>query len=116
MDIALLGFLILLNGLLAMSEVALLTARQPRLVALATQGDAMAASAARLAADYFVSCNRMRRYSSWPRSPSRPMGPVAGISKAASTTSPLTVQWAVLPFTVTTISFQSSGRYCCRFL
>jgi len=51
MDIALLGFLILLNGLLAMSEVALLTARQPRLVALARQGDTMAASAARLAAD-----------------------------------------------------------------
>jgi Mg2+/Co2+ transporter CorB len=51
MDIVLLGFLILLNGLLAMSEVALLTARQPRLVALARQGDTMAASAARLAAD-----------------------------------------------------------------
>src|SRR5512134_1910889 len=51
MDIAILGFLILLNGLLAMSEVALLTARQPRLVALAGQGDALAASAARLAAD-----------------------------------------------------------------
>jgi Mg2+/Co2+ transporter CorB len=51
MDIAILGFLILLNGLLAMSEVALLTARQPRLVALARQGDALAASAARLAGD-----------------------------------------------------------------
>ena len=51
MDIAILGFLILLNGLLAMSEVALLTARQPRLVALARQGDTLAASAARLAAD-----------------------------------------------------------------
>lgn len=51
MDVAILGFLILLNGVLAMSEVALLTARQSRLAALAREGDALAASAARLAAD-----------------------------------------------------------------
>jgi Mg2+/Co2+ transporter CorB len=51
MDVAIIGFLILLNGVLAMSEVALLTARQSRLAALAREGDALAGSAARLAAD-----------------------------------------------------------------
>jgi Mg2+/Co2+ transporter CorB len=51
MEILILGSLILLNGLFAMSEVALLTARRTRLAALARQGDALAASAARLAAD-----------------------------------------------------------------
>ena len=51
MEIAILGCLILLNGALAMSEVALLTARGTRLAALAKQGDALAAAAARLAAD-----------------------------------------------------------------
>jgi Mg2+/Co2+ transporter CorB len=43
--------LILLNGVFAMSEVALLTARKPRLDALAKQGDRLAAAAARLAED-----------------------------------------------------------------
>ncbi|HYD58382.1 MAG TPA: CNNM domain-containing protein [Burkholderiales bacterium] len=43
--------LILLNGLFAMSEVALLTARKPRLDALAKQGDRLAAAAVRLAED-----------------------------------------------------------------
>ena len=51
MDIAILASLIMLNGLLAMSEVALLTARQRRLVSLADEGDSLAASAARLVAD-----------------------------------------------------------------
>jgi Mg2+/Co2+ transporter CorB len=41
--------LILLNGLFAMSEVALLTARKPALQALAKQGDRMAAAALQLA-------------------------------------------------------------------
>jgi CBS domain containing-hemolysin-like protein len=40
--------LILLNGAFAMSEVALLTARKPRLAALAKKGDALAAAAVRL--------------------------------------------------------------------
>jgi Mg2+/Co2+ transporter CorB len=43
--------LILLNGVFAMSEVALLTARKPRLESLAKQGDRLAAAAARLAED-----------------------------------------------------------------
>jgi CBS domain containing-hemolysin-like protein len=50
MEIAILACLILLNGLFAMSEVALLTARRPRLEALAKHGDSLAAAAARLAA------------------------------------------------------------------
>lgn len=49
MEILILACLILLNGVFAMSEVALLTARRPRLAALAKQGDALAAAAAKLA-------------------------------------------------------------------
>ena len=48
MELAILACLILLNGLLAMSEVALLTARQSRLATLAAQGDGLAAAATRL--------------------------------------------------------------------
>src|SRR5687767_7212784 len=48
MEILVLVFLILLNGAFAMSEVALLTARKPRLAALAKGGDAMAAAAVKL--------------------------------------------------------------------
>ena len=51
MDILILASLILINGLFAMSEVALLTARRPRLEALAKHGDALAAAAVRLARD-----------------------------------------------------------------
>jgi magnesium and cobalt exporter, CNNM family len=51
MEILLLACLILLNGAFAMSEVALLTARRPRLAALAKHGDSLAAAAAKLAAD-----------------------------------------------------------------
>src|SRR5262245_31799701 len=40
--------LILLNGMFAMSEVALLTARRSKLATLAAQGDGLAASAATL--------------------------------------------------------------------
>jgi len=43
--------LVLLNGVFAMSEVALLTARKPRLEALAKHGDSLAAAALRLAQD-----------------------------------------------------------------
>ena len=49
MEIAILACLILLNGLFAMSEVALLMARRSRLASLAAQGDGLAAAAARLA-------------------------------------------------------------------
>jgi Mg2+/Co2+ transporter CorB len=49
MEILILVCLIILNGLFAMSEVALLTARGPRLAALAKQGDALAAAAAAVA-------------------------------------------------------------------
>lgn len=49
MDIAILAFLILINGLFAMSEVALLMARRSRLAALAARGDRLAEAAARLA-------------------------------------------------------------------
>jgi Mg2+/Co2+ transporter CorB len=48
MELAILAGLILVNGFFAMSEVALLTARRPRLATLAKQGDAMAASAVKL--------------------------------------------------------------------
>jgi Mg2+/Co2+ transporter CorB len=48
MEILILAGLILLNGLFAMSEVALLTSRPARLAAMAKQGDALAASAASL--------------------------------------------------------------------
>lgn len=48
MEILILAALILVNGLFAMSEVALLTARMPRLTALASQGDALAAAAVKL--------------------------------------------------------------------
>lgn len=49
MEILILISLILLNGIFAMSEVALLTARRSRLTTLAGRGDALAAAAARLA-------------------------------------------------------------------
>ena len=49
MELAILACLILLNGLFAMSEVALLTARRSRLTTLSAQGDRLAAAAAALA-------------------------------------------------------------------
>lgn len=51
MELAILALLILLNGLFAMSEVALLMARKSRLASLASHGDRLAAAAARLAAE-----------------------------------------------------------------
>jgi Mg2+/Co2+ transporter CorB len=51
MEIAILACLILLNGLFAMSEVALLTARRSRLATLAAHGDTLAATAVRLVAE-----------------------------------------------------------------
>jgi Mg2+/Co2+ transporter CorB len=48
MEILILASLILLNGVFAMSEVALLTARMPRLVTLANRGDTLAAAAVKL--------------------------------------------------------------------
>ena len=48
MDVLIVISLILLNGLFAMSEVALLTARRSRLGTLASGGDALAAAAIRL--------------------------------------------------------------------
>jgi Mg2+/Co2+ transporter CorB len=49
MEILIVAGLILLNGVFAMSEVALLTARRPRLAALARHGDPLAAAALALA-------------------------------------------------------------------
>ncbi len=51
MEIFLLVGLILVNGLFAMSEVALLTSRKSRLTSLARGGDALAAAALRLSAE-----------------------------------------------------------------
>jgi Mg2+/Co2+ transporter CorB len=51
MDVLIVISLILLNGLFAMSEVALLTARRSRLEMLASGGDALAAAAIKLSAD-----------------------------------------------------------------
>lgn len=51
MDLLIVISLILLNGLFAMSEVALLTARRSRLESLAQHGDKLAAAAVRLSAD-----------------------------------------------------------------
>lgn len=51
MDILIVISLILLNGLFAMSEVALLTARRSRLQTLSANGDALAAAAIKLSAD-----------------------------------------------------------------
>jgi len=51
MDIALLGFLIVLNGVFAMSEIALVTARKSRLQRLAEDGDKSAVVAIRLGED-----------------------------------------------------------------
>jgi len=48
MEVLILACLILLNGLFAMSEVAVLTSRRPRLAALASGGDRLAAAALRL--------------------------------------------------------------------
>jgi Mg2+/Co2+ transporter CorB len=48
MELLVLAGLIVLNGLFAMSEVALLTARRSRLATLAKQGDALAAAAVKL--------------------------------------------------------------------
>ncbi len=51
MELLILACLILLNGALAMSEVALLTARQSKLVTLAQRGDKLAAAAVKLSAE-----------------------------------------------------------------
>jgi len=51
METLILASLILLNGLFAMSEVALLTARRPRLATLAKRGDALAAAAVKLSGE-----------------------------------------------------------------
>ncbi len=51
MEIALLGALILFNGLFSMSEIALVTARRTRLQALAERGDSGAAAALALGQD-----------------------------------------------------------------
>jgi len=48
MEIVFLGLLILLNGLFAMSEIALVTARRARLARLADDGDAASAVAIKL--------------------------------------------------------------------
>src|SRR4030065_391029 len=48
MEVLILLSLILLNGVFAMSEVALLTASKPRLAALAKGGDVLAAAAVKL--------------------------------------------------------------------
>ena len=51
MDVLIVISLILLNGLFAMSEVALLTARRSRLETLASRGDTLAAAAVKLSGD-----------------------------------------------------------------
>ena len=51
MEMLILASLILLNGLFAMSEVALLTARRPRLATLAKRGDTLAAAAVKLSGE-----------------------------------------------------------------
>ena len=51
MEVLILASLILLNGAFAMSEVALLTARQSKLATLAQRGDKLAAAAIKLSAD-----------------------------------------------------------------
>jgi Mg2+/Co2+ transporter CorB len=51
MEMLILACLILLNGALAMSEVALLTARRSRLATLAKRGDALAAAAVKLSSE-----------------------------------------------------------------
>jgi len=51
MEVLILACLILLNGAFAMSEVALLTARQSKLATLAQRGDKLAAAAVRLSAE-----------------------------------------------------------------
>lgn len=51
MEIALLSALIVLNGLFAMSEIALVTARKPRMQKLVDQGDRAAAAAVKLGED-----------------------------------------------------------------
>lgn len=51
MEIALLFALILLNGLFAMSEIALVTARKARLQKLIDEGDRSAAAAVKLGED-----------------------------------------------------------------
>ncbi|RPJ48496.1 MAG: DUF21 domain-containing protein [Betaproteobacteria bacterium] len=51
MEVLLLACLILLNGAFAMSEVALLTARQSKLAMLAQRGDKLAAAAVKLSAE-----------------------------------------------------------------
>jgi len=51
MELAILACLILINGLFAMSEVALLTARKSRLATLAAHGDGLAAAAIKLAGE-----------------------------------------------------------------
>src|SRR5262245_63572457 len=51
MEMLIVAFLIFLNGLFAMSEVALLTARRSRLATLSRGGDTLAAAAVKLGAE-----------------------------------------------------------------
>ena len=51
MEVLILACLILLNGAFAMSEVALLTARQSKLATLAQRGDKLAAAAIKLSSE-----------------------------------------------------------------
>jgi Mg2+/Co2+ transporter CorB len=51
MELAILACLILINGMFAMSEVALLTARKSRLATLAAHGDRLAAAAVKLSGE-----------------------------------------------------------------
>jgi hypothetical protein len=53
--------------------------------------------------------SRMRRYSICPRSPSKPMGPLAGTFMSSVSSSPLHSARAIPSRTVTTNSFQSCG-------
>ena len=61
-EIGLILFLIVLNGLLALSELALVSARKTRLEQLAKEGDARAAIALKLAnsPDNFLSDHRVK--------------------------------------------------------
>ena len=102
MELLILASLILLNGLFAMSEVALLTARKTRLTALARRGDRLAAAAVTLGAE-------PTRFLSTIQIGITSIGLVSGIVGEAVFAAPLAARLQSLGLEQTASSFVATG-------
>ena len=102
MEIALLFALILLNGLFAMSELALVTARKARLQKLVDEGDRAAAAAVKLGED-------PTRFLSTIQIGITSIGVLNGIVGEAALAAPLAIWLATLGMTESTSEFLATG-------